>query len=136
MKIKYQGEDGNIFFIIGRCRNAMKEARLSKDEIEAFTKEVMATHAYYDALGVVTKWLTRNKENMTQREIIPAFISGNNKKIHALYKDEWPEKWVNTSQVALCGSSIRSSYPGDVWVKTELKVNCKKCLKKLLTNNK
>ncbi len=42
VKVKLVGEDGNAFFIIGRVVKALRRADVPKDEIDAFTKEVMA----------------------------------------------------------------------------------------------
>lgn len=46
--VRLVGEDGNAFAILGRCQNAMRKARLSKEEMNAFTKE--ATSGNYDHL--------------------------------------------------------------------------------------
>lgn len=46
--VKLTGEDSNAFAILGRCRRAMKLAKCSTDEIEAFMKE--ATSGDYDHL--------------------------------------------------------------------------------------
>ncbi len=48
IKVKLSGENGNIFFILARVREAMRRAGLSDDAIEAFTKE--AKSGDYDHL--------------------------------------------------------------------------------------
>jgi hypothetical protein len=39
-KVKISGEDGNAFFIIGKCTRALKEAGQA-DKVDAFMKEAM-----------------------------------------------------------------------------------------------
>jgi len=46
--VKLVGEDGNAFAILGRCRQAMREADLPKDEVDEFFTE--ATSGDYDHL--------------------------------------------------------------------------------------
>lgn len=49
------GIDGNAFNILGRCIDAMRKARLSKEEQEEFYKE--ATSGNYDhLLQTCMKW--------------------------------------------------------------------------------
>ena len=50
------GEDGNIFFIIGRARKIARRAGAPADEIDQFSNEVGAAQSYEDALGVVEDW--------------------------------------------------------------------------------
>ena len=53
--INMSGEDGNAFFIIGRCRSAMKRAKCSPEDIASFTKE--ASNGNYDnLLQTVMNW--------------------------------------------------------------------------------
>ena len=62
VKVKLVGEDGNAFFILGRCAAAMKEAGLSKEERETFQKE--ATAGDYDhLLCVVMAWFTVDEDD-------------------------------------------------------------------------
>jgi hypothetical protein len=48
IKVKLVGEDGNAFFILSRCLQAMKRAGLSEEERQKFQKE--ATAGNYDHL--------------------------------------------------------------------------------------
>lgn len=48
IKVKLVGEDGNAFFILNRCLQAMKRAGLSEEERQEFQKE--ATAGNYDHL--------------------------------------------------------------------------------------
>jgi hypothetical protein len=53
--VQLTGEDGNAFFILGRCQAAARKAGVSKEEIEAFHKE--ATSSDYDhLLRTCMKW--------------------------------------------------------------------------------
>lgn len=53
--VQLVGQDGNAFAILGRCRMAMKKARIPESEIDNFTKE--ATSGNYDHLLVTcTEW--------------------------------------------------------------------------------
>jgi hypothetical protein len=51
------GQDGNIFAIIGAVRRAMRQAGLEPAELDAFTKAVMLTGSYDEALQTVMKWV-------------------------------------------------------------------------------
>ena len=46
--VKLVGEDGNAFFILGKCQRAMKEAKIPQEEVDNFIKE--ATSGNYDHL--------------------------------------------------------------------------------------
>ena len=46
--VELVGQDGNAYAILGRCRQAMREAGLAKLEIDAFWSE--ATSGDYDQL--------------------------------------------------------------------------------------
>ena len=48
IKVKLVGEDGNAFAILGRCQQAMKRAKCSKEQIDEFIKK--ATSSDYDHL--------------------------------------------------------------------------------------
>ncbi len=48
ISVRLVGEDGNAFAILGRCRCAMLDADVPKEEIDAFLTE--ARRADYDAL--------------------------------------------------------------------------------------
>lgn len=53
--VQLTGEDGNAFFIIGRCRKAMRKAGLENKEIEEFCREAMESD-YDHVLQTVMKW--------------------------------------------------------------------------------
>ena len=55
--VQLTGQDGNIFFVIGRVRRAMRKAGVSVEEIERFSKDVMAAQSYHAAIGVVMKYV-------------------------------------------------------------------------------
>ena len=40
--VQLSGEDGNGFFIIGRVMKAMRQAKVPKEEITAFSEEAMS----------------------------------------------------------------------------------------------
>lgn len=46
--VQLVGQDGNAFAILGRCRAAMKTAKVPESEIKKFTEE--ATSGNYDHL--------------------------------------------------------------------------------------
>ena len=57
IKVKLVGENGNVFNLLRICLNAMKNAKLSKAEQKAFTKE--ATSADYNHFLVTCmNWFT------------------------------------------------------------------------------
>ncbi|GAA0306618.1 hypothetical protein [Rhodovulum strictum] len=49
------GQDGNAFAILGRCREAARDAGLSDDEIAAFMAEAMAGD-YDHLLQTAMRW--------------------------------------------------------------------------------
>lgn len=49
------GEDGNAFAILGRCREAAREAGLSEDEIAGFMAEAVAGHCDH-LLQTAIRW--------------------------------------------------------------------------------
>jgi hypothetical protein len=53
--VHLDGEDGNAFDIIGRCMKAARRARLSEEEIDAFTDEAMAGD-YDQLLQTCLRW--------------------------------------------------------------------------------
>ena len=57
VKVKLVGEDGNIFFIMGRVTQAMRRAGLGQEIQKQFIKEVTSSHNYDNALQVVMKWV-------------------------------------------------------------------------------
>lgn len=54
--ISAYGPDGNIFEIVGKARVLMRQLRLPREEIEAFTREVAATNSYREARAVVERY--------------------------------------------------------------------------------
>lgn len=53
--VQLSGEDGNIFFIVGRVRRALKKAGL--DTAEEMSTKVMAAGSYDEALQVVMQYV-------------------------------------------------------------------------------
>ena len=49
------GQDGNAFAVLGRCRDAARNAGLSEDEIAAFMDEAMAGD-YDQLLQTAMRW--------------------------------------------------------------------------------
>ena len=49
------GQDGNAFAVLGRCREAARDAGLSDDEIAAFMDEAMAGD-YDHLLQTAMRW--------------------------------------------------------------------------------
>jgi len=55
-KVKLVGEDGNIFFILGRCRRALKQAGQA-EAAEEMTRRVTESGDYYVALGIIQEYV-------------------------------------------------------------------------------
>ena len=56
-EVNLSGEDGNGFVIVARTRRALRRARVSDAEIDAYSKE--ATDGDYDhLLGTTMRWVT------------------------------------------------------------------------------
>ena len=55
--VPLSGQDGNIFFIIGRTSKAMLRAGVSSEEREQFAAEAMSARSYDEALQVVMRWV-------------------------------------------------------------------------------
>ena len=53
---KLINEDGDIFFILGRVRRALKEHG-QEAEVEAVTRRVMNAKSYDEALGIITEYI-------------------------------------------------------------------------------
>ena len=49
------GEDGNVFAVLGRCREAARDAGLSDDEVANFMAEAMAGD-YDHLLQTAMRW--------------------------------------------------------------------------------
>ena len=56
IKVKVVGEDGNAFSIIGRVSQALKRAKIPKEEIEQFQEEATSGD-YDDLLRTVMNWV-------------------------------------------------------------------------------
>ena len=56
IKVQLVGEDGNAFAILGRCRTAMREAKVPPEEIELFLKEARSGD-YDHLLRTCMKWI-------------------------------------------------------------------------------
>lgn len=56
IEVQLSGEDGNIFFILGRASLAMKKGGFKK-EAKQMSKEVMSSHSYAEALEVVANYV-------------------------------------------------------------------------------
>lgn len=55
VRVKLSGEDGNAFFILGRCTTAARSAAVSKKEIDAFLAEAKSGD-YDHLLQTCMKW--------------------------------------------------------------------------------
>lgn len=55
--VQMTGQDGNVFFIIGRVSKALREAG-HVDQVQAFVNEVTDTDSYDAALAVVQQWVS------------------------------------------------------------------------------
>ncbi len=55
--VQLTGEDGNVFSIIGRVRQALRRAGATPEDLKAFSDEVMAAGSYDDALQTVMRWV-------------------------------------------------------------------------------
>ena len=54
--VELSGQDGNALFIIGRTRRAMREAGVSNDECNSFSKDAMSGD-YDHVLQTVMRWV-------------------------------------------------------------------------------
>lgn len=55
--VKLEGEDGNIFNLMGIVTVALRKGRVSLQERASFLDEVRASHSYDQALQVIMKWV-------------------------------------------------------------------------------
>jgi hypothetical protein len=55
-KCKVTGEDGNIFAVMGRAAQAMKDAG-QKDKVPEMRKRVLQSHGYDAALAVLLEYV-------------------------------------------------------------------------------
>lgn len=56
IEVQLTGQDGNAFFIIARVNKALKEAGVSKEEIDDFMEDAMSGD-YDHVLQTVMKWV-------------------------------------------------------------------------------
>lgn len=56
IEVQLSDEDGNAFFIISRVRKALRNADVSKDEIEKFTQEAQSGD-YDNVLRTCMRWV-------------------------------------------------------------------------------
>ena len=56
IKVKLTGTDGNAFAIIGKVRNALEKAKVSKEEIKFFTEDAMSGD-YNKVLSTCMEWV-------------------------------------------------------------------------------
>ncbi|AXH47452.1 hypothetical protein SEA_HANGMAN_89 [Mycobacterium phage Hangman] len=54
--VQLTGQDGNVFFIIGKVSKALREAG-HVDQVTPFVNEVTDTDSYDAALAVVMQWV-------------------------------------------------------------------------------
>ena len=54
--VKLVGEDGNIFFILGRCTKALKRNEQEK-EAKELTEKVFASSSYDEALNICMEYV-------------------------------------------------------------------------------
>lgn len=57
IEVQLTGEDGNIFYIMGRVTRALRRAHVPEAEIKEFTEQVTSSESYDAALQVVMRWV-------------------------------------------------------------------------------
>jgi hypothetical protein len=57
VEVELSGMDGNIYFIIGAVRRALRRADVSREEIEEFSREMTESGSYDKALQTVMRWV-------------------------------------------------------------------------------
>ena len=55
-RINGTGPGGNLFEIVGKARVLMRQLDITRADIDAFSKRVMAAGTYADAIAVVREW--------------------------------------------------------------------------------
>jgi hypothetical protein len=55
-KCRLVGEDGNIFFVLGRVRQALK-ASGKNDQVQEVSERVMASGSYDEALRIIMEYV-------------------------------------------------------------------------------
>lgn len=58
VRVRLSGTDGNVFHLIGRCRQAAREAGLGEEAIREFTSEVTRAGDFDSALRVMLGWFS------------------------------------------------------------------------------
>ena len=58
IEVNVEAPDGNIFTVLDRARRALYYAGASKEDLEAFHREVTRARSYGEALTRVESWLT------------------------------------------------------------------------------
>ena len=56
VKVQLTGKDGNIFYILGRCKNASR-GKMTNEQFEEFSKDLMSGD-YNHALNTVQEYFT------------------------------------------------------------------------------
>jgi len=56
LEVQLIGTDGNAFAVLGKVRQAMRRAKVSKEQIEEFTKEATAGD-YNHLLATCMEWV-------------------------------------------------------------------------------
>ncbi|MDY6949282.1 MAG: hypothetical protein SXG53_26630 [Pseudomonadota bacterium] len=55
--VQLTGEDGNVFAIIGRVRQALTDAGITDEYVQAFMGEITGSRSYDEALATVMRWV-------------------------------------------------------------------------------
>ena len=55
--VQLTGLDGNAFAIMGRVRDGLKRAGISRSEIQRYTQESTSSGSYDELLAVALKWV-------------------------------------------------------------------------------
>lgn len=56
IKVQLSGEDGNVFFILGRMQSALRKGNVPAEEIKAFMTKAMSGD-YDNALRTCMEWV-------------------------------------------------------------------------------
>lgn len=57
VEVQLSGEDENVFAIMSRVSNAMRKARVSQSDIDAYRSEIFNSKSYDEALRATTRWV-------------------------------------------------------------------------------
>ena len=57
IKVKLVGTDGNIFALTAKVSNVLKQNRVNNDSVKEFSKDVMNSFNYDEALSKITNWV-------------------------------------------------------------------------------